>query len=62
MSKLFAIKPEHVEEWKGRLSEEDFQKLCGRPFDIDVIVDLAKEWDIALQRMLDEVQVVSDNA
>ncbi|MBP5230329.1 MAG: hypothetical protein ILO68_01235 [Clostridia bacterium] len=61
MSKLYRVRGEYEADWKNRLSEEDYARLCGEPFDIDVIVDLAKEWDTALQRMLNEVEVISDD-
>lgn len=62
MSKLYTIKKEFESEWKSRLSPESYRALKENPFDIDTVVDLAKEWDCALQRMLDQLEVVSDDA
>ncbi|MBQ3934496.1 MAG: hypothetical protein IKS34_01675 [Clostridia bacterium] len=62
MSKLYQIKPDCVSEWKSRMSPEDYERLCGQPFDIDVIVDLSKEWDTALYKMLNQVEVVKNDS
>ena len=61
MSKLYRVKAEHETEWKSRLENEQYDRLCAEPFDIDVIVDLAKEWDVALQIMLNQVEVVQND-
>ena len=62
MSRLYTVKKEYEPEWQQRLSPEEYRKLKETPFDIDKVVDLAKEWDCALQRMLNQLEVVSDDA
>jgi len=62
MSKLYTVKKEFESEWQQKMSPEAFQRLKDQPFDIDTVVDLAKEWDYALQRILNELEVVRDDA
>ena len=61
MSKLYRVKAEHESEWKDRMDGEKYDRLSAEPFDIDVIVDLAREWDVALQIMLNQVEVVQND-
>ncbi len=62
MSKLYQIKEECEQVWLERLGKERFERLRQNGFDIDEIVDLSREWDIALQRVLDETKVIRDDA
>ncbi len=62
MSKLYQIKEECEQVWLKRLGKERFERLRRNGFDIDEIVDLSREWDIALQRVLDETKVIRDDA
>ncbi len=62
MSKLYQIKEGCEQTWQERLGKERFERLHRDGFDIDEIVDLSREWDIALQRVLDETKVIRDDA
>lgn len=61
MSKLYMIKDEYVEAWKEKLPPELFEKFQSEGFDVDSIVDYSREWDMGLQRVLDQVRVIKDD-
>ncbi len=60
MPKLYHIKPERDAEWKAKLPEEKYQRFTTEGFIVDDIVELCKEWDMALQRILDQVVIVGE--
>lgn len=62
MSKLYQIKEGCEQAWQARLDKERFERLVKDGFDIDEIVDLSRDWDIALQKVLDETTVIKDDA
>ena len=62
MSKLYKIKPDAAPTWQQKIEPELFRKYQDEGFDIDVIVDLSKEWDTALQNVLSDVVVIRDDA
>lgn len=61
MSKLYGIKDEYAGAWKEKLPPEQFEAMQKDGFDIDRIVDLSAQWDMALQRILDQVKVIRDD-
>lgn len=61
MSKLYQIKEEYVEEWKSKLPPELFEEYRKNGFDVDAIVDHSREWDMGLQRVLDQVVIIKDD-
>lgn len=61
MSKLYHVKPEYLEDWKKRIDSALLPRITEEAFDIDLIVDLAKSWDFALQKMLSQVEVCKDD-
>ena len=61
MSKLYQIKDEYVSEWEAKVPPELFCQLRKDGFDVDLIVDLSREWDMGLQRVLDQVKVIKDD-
>ena len=56
MENGYRIREEYVEEWKARLSPEEYEALVKKGVDIQDIVAFAREWDMALQRVLDQVE------
>lgn len=61
MSKLYQIKDEYVSEWEAKVPPELFETIKKDGFDVDLIVDLSREWDMGLQRVLDQVKVIRDD-
>ena len=61
MSKLYQIKDEYVSEWEAKVPSELFETIKKDGFDVDLIVDLSREWDMGLQRVLDQVKVIRDD-
>ena len=55
----YKIREAYVEEWKARLSPEAYEALVKKGIDIEDVIRLGREWDIALQRMLDQLEVKS---
>lgn len=60
MPKLYHIKDEWVEDWKAKLPPAKYQRFTQEGFIIDDIIECCKEWDIALQRVLDQVKIVGE--
>lgn len=56
MENGYRIRAQHEEEWKARLSPEAYEALVKKGVDIQDIVAFAREWDMALQRVLDQVE------
>ena len=56
MENGYRIRPQYEEEWKARLSPEEYEALVKKGVDIQDIVAFAREWDMALQRVLDQVE------
>ena len=56
MENGYRIRPQYVEEWKARLSPEVYEALVEKGVDIQDIVAFARDWDMALQRVLDQVE------
>ena len=60
MENGYRIRAQYVEEWKNRLSPEEYEALVEKGVDIQDIVAFAREWDMALQRVLDQVEKVDE--
>ena len=60
MPKLYHIKDEWNGEWKSKLPPEKYDRFTTEGFIVDDIVELCKEWDMALQRVLDQVVIVGE--
>lgn len=60
MENGFQVRAAYVEEWKARLSPEKYEALAQKGIDIEDVVKLAREWDMALQRMLDQLEKKPD--
>lgn len=60
MENGYRIRAQYVEEWKKRLSPEEYEALVEKGVDIQDIVAFAREWDMALQRVLDQVEKVDE--
>ena len=58
MENGYRIRPQYEEEWKARLSPEAYEELVKKGVDIQDVVAFAREWDMALQRVLDQVEVI----
>ena len=57
MENGYRIRPQYAEEWKARMSPEQYEALVKKGVDIQDIVAFAQEWDMALQRVLDQVEI-----
>ncbi len=62
MSKLYMIRKDCEETWKEKLSPEVYARFTEQGFDIDDVVELSKNWDMALQLVLDQTRVIRDDA
>lgn len=62
MENAYRIRAEYAEEWKARLSPEVYEELVEKGVDIQDIVAFAREWDMALQRVLDQVEKKEEEA
>lgn len=60
MENGYRVRAQYVEEWKARLSPEEYEALAKKGVDIQDIVAFARKWDMALQRVLDQVEVAED--
>ena len=61
MENGYRIRAKYAEEWKARLSPEEYETLEKKGVDIQDIVAFAREWDMALQRVLDQVEAVEND-
>lgn len=59
MENNYRVRAEHVEEWKKRLTPEKYEQLVQKGIDIEDVVAFAREWDMALQRVLNQLEVKS---
>lgn len=60
MENGYRVRAQYVEEWKARLSPEEYEALAKKGVDIQDIVAFARKWDMALQRVLDQVEAAED--
>lgn len=59
MENNYRIRAQYVDEWKNRLSPEEYDALVKKGVDIEDVVALARKWDMALQRVLDQLETKS---
>lgn len=59
MENNYKVRAEHVEAWKKRLTPERYEQLEQKGIDIEDVVAFAREWDMALQRVLNQLEVKS---
>lgn len=62
MAKTYTIREECREEWRERLSPEEYRRFTENGFDIDMVVELSRRWDRALQLVLNDTVVLRDEA
>ncbi len=62
MSKTYMIKEGFEEAWKGKISPEKYEKFTTEGFIIDDVVELSRDWDMALQLVLNQVRIIKDEA
>ena len=60
MENGYRIREQYAEEWKARMSPEEYDALVKKGVDIQDVVAFAREWDMALQRVLDQVEAVGE--
>lgn len=62
MAKTYMIKEEFEEKWKAKVKPEVFERFMTKGFIIDDVVELSRDWDVALQLILDEVKIIREEA
>lgn len=62
MAKTYMIKDEFVEKWKAKVKPEVFERFMRDGFIIDDVVEISRDWDVALQLILDEVKIIREEA
>ncbi len=62
MSKTYMIKEGFEEAWKEKISPEKYEKFTTEGFIIDDVVELSRDWDMALQLVLNQVRIIKDEA
>ena len=62
MSKTYMIKEGLEEVWKEKISPEKYEKFTTEGFIIDDVVELSRDWDMALQLVLNQVRIIKDEA
>lgn len=62
MSKTYMIKEGFEEAWKGKISPEKYERFTTEGFIIDDVVELSRDWDMALQLVLNQVRIIKDEA
>lgn len=59
MENNYKVRAEYEEDWKKRLEPGEYAALVKKGIDIEDVVALARKWDMALQRMLDQLELKS---
>lgn len=62
MGKTYMIKEEFEEKWKARVKPEVYERFMKEGFIIDDVVEISRDWDVALQLVLDEVKIIRETA
>ena len=62
MGKTYMIKEEFEEKWKSRIKPETYERFMRDGFIIDDVVEVSRDWDVALQLVLDEVKIIREEA
>lgn len=56
MENHFKVRAEYVADWRKRLGDEAYEALERKGVDIEDVVACAREWDMALQAVLDQIE------
>ncbi|MBQ3154296.1 MAG: hypothetical protein IJB88_03600 [Clostridia bacterium] len=62
MGKTYMIKEEFEEKWRARIKPEVYERFMRDGFIIDDVVEVSRDWDVALQLVLNEVKIIKEEA
>jgi|GEM_PF-1347998 len=62
MGKTYMIKEEFEEKWRSRIKPEVYERFMRDGFIIDDVVEVSRDWDVALQLVLNEVKIIKEEA
>ncbi len=56
MENHFKVRAAYVADWRKRLGDDAYEALERKGVDIEDVVAFARQWDMALQAVLDQVE------